>query len=161
MHSINKKSGVKIKFSKKIILFLIILLSNISCSQSNKKVFNEEILNLESEVSPMTAYSMGEPSAAILFFLFDLNSKIKFTLNNKEIKMHTDAIFFALNNSKIGEIITWNNQERYASGKTRVVASYYRDKEYCRVLQSYIILNGAEKHKTKNICLLNKEWKFD
>ena len=74
--------------------------------------------------------------------------------------MHTDAIFLALNHGKNGETFSWHNKKRMSSGKIKIIASYYRNKNYCRIVQSLINLNGASKHKTFNTCLEKKHWVY-
>ena len=139
-------------------LFVFIIILTTSCG-NNKSIVSKEILKLESSVSPSIASMAGSHSAALLFFIFDLNGKLNFNLNNNEIKLHEDAIYISLNYLNNGELISWHNKDRFSMGKVRIVATYMRDKKYCRILQSYIKLNGAEKHDTKNICLLNSNWK--
>ena len=34
------------------------------------------------------------------------------------------------------------------------------NEKYCRIFQSYIKLNGAEKHTTKHVCRINNVWQF-
>ena len=84
----------------------------------------------------------------------------KFNLNEKEIKMHTDSIQIALNNTPNGKIVSWHNGDRLSSGKVRVVKTYYKNDRYCRIFQSYIKLNGAKKHNTKHVCQVDNIWKF-
>ncbi len=104
--------------------------------------------------------SVGSPSAAALFLFVDIANAIKFNLNQKEIDLHTNAIQVALNNTPNGEIVSWHNGERLSSGDVRVVSTYYKKTGYCRIFQSYIKLNGAEKHTTKNVCRVNNIWQF-
>ena len=94
------------------------------------------------------------------FLAIDLNNYLKFNLNDKEADMHTNAIQIALNNTPNGEIVSWHNGERLSSGKVRVVKTYYKNDRYCRIFQSYIKLNGAEKHITKHVCKINNIWEF-
>ena len=96
----------------------------------------------------------------MLFLAFDIYGYINFNLNKKEIDLHTDAIFLALNHGKNGETFSWHNKKRMSSGKIKIVASYYRNKNYCRIVQSLIKLNGASKHKTFNTCLEKKNWVY-
>ena len=96
--------------------------------------------------------SAGSPAAAALFLMLDISNAINFNLNSKEIKMHNDAIYLALNNSSNGEIVSWHSGQRLASGKARVIMTFHLKDEYCRTFQSYIKLNGAEKHETKTFC---------
>ena len=108
----------------------------------------------------MSALSIGAPGASVLFLAIDLNNYLKFNLNNKEVDMHTNAIQLALNNTPNGKVVSWHNSERLSSGKVRVVKTYYKNDKYCRIFQSYIKLNGAEKHRTKHVCKFNNIWKF-
>ena len=117
-------------------------------------------MDYESVGSPINALSIGSPSAAALFLMVDITNAIKFNLNQKEIDLHTNAIHVALNNTRNGEIVSWHNGERLSSGDVRVVSTYYKKTGYCRIFQSYIKLNGAEKHTTKNVCRVNNVWQF-
>ena len=85
---------------------------------------------------------------------------LELILNKKEIDLHTNSIQVALNNTSNGEIVSWHNGERLSSGKVRVVSTYYKNEKYCRIFQSYIKLNGAEKHTTKHVCRIKNIWQF-
>ena len=63
-------------------------------------------------------------------YLRDINNYLKFNLNEKEIKMHTDAIQIALNNTPNGKIVSWHNGDRLSSGKVRIVKTYYKNDKY-------------------------------
>ena len=143
-------------------IFFLIILSLIftNCTTTNHTKTDKKILDYESSGSVLNALSLGVPGAAILFLAVDINNYKKFNLNEKEIKMHTDAILLALNNTKNGEIVSWYNSDRLSSGKARVVKTYYKNDRYCRIFQSYIKLNGAKKHNTKHVCKVDNIWKF-
>tara|TARA_B100000085_G_scaffold196892_1_gene180608 strand:+ start:811 stop:1254 length:444 start_codon:yes stop_codon:yes gene_type:complete len=145
---------------KKIFFLIIISLALLNCSSSNKTITDKKILDYESSGSTLTALSLGVPGAAVLFLTIDINNYLKFNLNEKEIKMHTNAIQLALNNAPNGKIVSWNNSDRLSSGKVRIVKTYYKNDKYCRIFQSYIKLNTAKKHKTKHVCKVNNIWKF-
>ena len=149
-----------IKTKKKI--FFLILISQLlaNCTTSNHTKTDKKILDYKSSGSVVQALSLGSPGAAILFLAVDINNYKKFNLNEKEIKMHTDAIEIALNNTSNGKIVSWHNGERLSSGKVRVVKTYYKNDRYCRIFQSYIKLNGAKKHNTKHVCKVNDVWMF-
>ena len=140
------------------LIFISLFLTN--CTTTNHTKTDEKILDYESSGSVLNALSLGVPGAAILFLAVDINNYKKFNLNEKEIKMHTDAILLALNNTKNGEIVSWYNSDRLSSGKARVVKTYYKNDRYCRIFQSYIKLNGAKKHNTKHVCKIDNIWKF-
>jgi len=144
----------------KIFFLIIINFVIVGCASQNHTKTETKILDYESVGSPINALSIGSPSAAALFLMVDITNAIKFNLNQKEIDLHTNAIHVALNNTRNGEIVSWHNGERLSSGDVRVVSTYYLNDEYCRTFQSYIKLNGAEKHTTKNVCKNNGMWKF-
>ena len=140
------------------LILITLLLTN--CSTTNHTKTEKKILDYESSGSVLNALSLGVPGAAVLFLTVDINNYLKFNLNDKEIKMHTDAIQIALNNTPNGKIVSWHNGDRVSSGKVRVVKTYYKNDKYCRIFQSYIKLNGAKKHNTKHVCKVNNVWKF-
>tara|TARA_B100001057_G_scaffold233133_1_gene233357 strand:- start:62 stop:535 length:474 start_codon:yes stop_codon:yes gene_type:complete len=152
------------KLIKRIIVraFFLILITLLltNCSTTNHTKTEKKILDYESSGSVLNALSLGVPGAAILFLAVDINNYRKFNLNEKEIKMHTDAIQIALNNTPNGKIVSWHNGDRLSSGKIRVVKTYYKNDKYCRIFQSYIKLNSAKKHNTKHVCKVNNVWKF-
>ena len=143
-------------------IFFLIILSFIltNCTTTNHTKTDKKILDYESSGSVFNALSLGVPGAAILFLTVDINNYKKFNLNEKEIKMHTDSIQIALNNTPNGKIVSWHNGDRLSSGKVRVVKTYYKNDRYCRIFQSYIKLNGAKKHNTKHVCQVDNIWKF-
>ena len=149
-----KKIKVKILF----LFFISFILTN--CTTTNHTKTDKKILDYESSGSVFNALSLGVPGAAILFLAVDINNYKKFNLNEKEIKMHTDAIQIALNNAPNGKIVSWHNGDRLSSGKVRVVKTYYKNDKYCRIFQSYIKLNGAKKHNTKHVCKVDNILKF-
>ena len=140
------------------LIFISLFLTN--CTTTNHTKTDKKILDYESSGSVLNALSLGVPGAAILFLAVDINNYKKFNLNEKEIKMHTDAIQIALNNTPNGKIVSWHNGDRLSSGKVRVVKTYYKNDRYCRIFQSYIKLNGAKKHSTKHVCKVDNTWKF-
>ena len=149
------------KSTKKNIFAIIIALSLSACATQNPTKTETQILDYESSGSVFNAISLGVPGAAILFLTVDINNYLKFNLNNEEIELHTKAIQLALNNARNGEIVSWHNGERLSSGDVRVVSTYYKKTGgYCRIFQSYIKLNVAEKHTTKHVCRVNNVWQF-
>ena len=149
---------------KKVLFFLTLSIFLSSCASNKPNVkhtdIDKKILDYKSSGSAFNALSLGAPGAAILFLTVDINNYLKFNLNEKEIKMHTDAIQIALNNTPNGKIVSWHNGDRLSSGKVRVVKTYYKNDRYCRIFQSYIKLNGAKKHNTKHVCKVDNIWKF-
>ena len=151
---------IKTNHLRQIIILIISFFILLGCSNTNHTKSDKRILDYESAGSAMSAVSIGSPSAAVLFLAIDLNNYLKINLNDKEAELHTNAIQIALNNTPNGEIVSWHNGERLSSGKVRVVKTYYKNDRYCRIFQSYIKLNGAEKHITKHVCKINNIWEF-
>ena len=80
-----------VKIHKFFALILISLFLT-NCTAVNHTKTDKKILDYESSGSALNAISLGVPGAAILFLAVDINNYKKFNLNEKEIKMHTDAI---------------------------------------------------------------------
>ena len=148
------------KKNYKLLFLLFFNLLILNCTTTNPTKTDVKIKDYENSGSVLNAISLGVPGAAILFLTVDINNYKKFNLNEKEIKMHTDSIQIMLNYASNGEIVRWSNGERLSSGKVRVVKTYYKNERYCRIFQSYIKLNGAEKHSTKHVCKINNVWEF-
>ena len=144
----------------KSIIIIIIFYLLIGCVSKNHTKTDKKILNYKSSGSIANTYSSGSPSASMLFLALDISNYLRFNLNKKEIDLHTNSIQVALNNTSNGEIVSWHNGERLSSGKVRVVSTYYKNEKYCRIFQSYIKLNGAEKHATKHVCRVKNIWQF-
>ena len=144
----------------KSIIIIIIFYLLIGCVSKNHTKTDKKILNYKSSGSITNAYSSGSPSAAILFLALDISNYLRFSLNKKEIELHSNSIEMALNNTSNGEIVSWHNGEKLSSGKVRVVSTYYKNEKYCRIFQSYVKLNGAEKHTTKHVCRIKNIWQF-
>lgn len=149
-----------LKKNYKLLFLLFFNLLILNCTTTNPTKTDFKIKDYESSGSVLNAISLGVPGAAILFLTVDINNYKKFNLNEKEIKMHTDAIQIMLNYAPNGKIVRWSNGDRLSSGKVRVVKTYYKNERYCRIFQSYIKLNGAEKHNTKHVCKINNVWEF-
>tara|TARA_B100000963_G_C22304298_1_gene527142 strand:+ start:212 stop:661 length:450 start_codon:yes stop_codon:yes gene_type:complete len=149
-----------LRILKKIIIIIFTSSILLNCSNSNHTKIDTKIHDYESSGSPTMALSLGSPAAALLFITIDISNYLKFNLNEKELNLHTNAIYLALNNSPNGKIVSWHNNDRYSSGKVRVVKTYYKNGKYCRIFQSLIKLNGAKKHVTKHVCKINNVWKF-
>ena len=143
---------------KSIIIIMIFYLL-IGCVSKNHTKTDKKILDYETYGSPINSI-YGSPSASILLLTIDISNYLRFNLNKKEIDLHTNSIQVALNNTSNGEIVSWHNGERLSSGKVRVVSTYYKNEKYCRIFQSYIKLNGAEKHATKHVCRIKNIWQF-
>jgi hypothetical protein len=143
----------------KSIIIIIIFYLLIGCVSKNHTKTDKKILDYETYGSPINSI-YGSPSASILLLTIDISNYLRFNLNKKEIDLHTNSIQVALNNTSNGEIVSWHNGERLSSGKVRVVSTYYKNEKYCRIFQSYIKLNGAEKHTTKHVCRVKNIWQF-
>jgi surface antigen len=86
---------------------------------------------------------------------------LRFNLNREEKQQHQQAVYHTLNNAEIGAVTGWYSKKRLAGGKVRVVHQFPTSDGYCRIYQSYIQLNGAERHMTNKACKrLTNPWVF-
>ena len=95
-------------------------------------------------------------------FLFRRTQFLRFSLKKEEKKMHESAVFFALQNTPNGKVVSWYSKKRLAAGKVRVIHSYPISGGYCRTYQAYIKVNGKERHMTNNACkrITSVSWSF-
>lgn len=86
---------------------------------------------------------------------------LRFNLNKEEKQQHQQAVYHTLGNAEIGAVTGWHSKERMAAGKVRIIHQFPTSDGYCRVYQSYIQLNGAERHMTNKACKrLTNPWVF-
>ena len=86
---------------------------------------------------------------------------MRFNLNKSEKQQHQQAVYHALNNGQVGVVTAWYSKKRLANGKIRVIHQFPTSDGHCRVYQSYIQLNGAERHMTNKACKrLTLPWVF-
>ena len=86
---------------------------------------------------------------------------MRFNLNKDEKSQHQQAVYHSLENGEIGQITAWYSKKRPANGKIRVVGQFPTSDGYCRIYQSYIQLNGAQRHMTNKACKrLTQPWIF-
>jgi len=87
---------------------------------------------------------------------------LRFFLNDDEKKMHRSAVYYALNQSRDGEITSWYNKQKLTSGKVRVLYSFPISDGNCRVYQSIISSSSSTKHFTNNACkrFYGEDWLF-
>ncbi len=96
--------------------------------------------------------TLGEKELSATGMVWNGVQYLRFNLNKSEKTLHKQAVYHTLNNAQIGEITAWHSNKRLATGKVRVVHQYPTSSGYCRVYQSYIQLNGANRHMTNKAC---------
>ena len=85
--------------------------------------------------------------------VLDLINQNRFKLNSKEINLHLAAIDYSLNQSSLGETVTWYNSDRITSGEVRLVkVESKKTNNQCKYLQSNITLLGINKEEILRIC---------
>ena len=86
---------------------------------------------------------------------------LSFTLKKNEKLLHQQAVFHSLNNSKIGEITSWYSKKTRVAGKVRIIHEFPTSDGYCRLYQSYIVINGKHRHMNNKACKrLQYPWIF-
>ena len=81
---------------------------------------------------------------------------MRFKLKKHEKQMHKSAVYFMLENTHNGKIVSWYSKDRLANGKVRVIQSYPVSGGHCRTYQSYIKIGTKEKHMTNIAC--KEDW---
>ena len=77
---------------------------------------------------------------------------LRFSLNDEEKKKHKSAVYFALNQSRDGEITSWYSDSKKNYGSVRIIQSFPISDGNCRVYQSLIHYNNSMRHFTNNAC---------
>ena len=86
---------------------------------------------------------------------------LRFSLRKSEKLLHRSAVYHALNNAENGVITSWYSKKRMSAGQVRVIVSWPKSDGVCRVYQSYIKVNGTERHMTNRACKrLDNAWTF-
>jgi len=77
-------------------------------------------------------------------------------------KQQEQAVFFALNTLKPGEITDWYNGNTGANGKVMVAASYPQGSGYCKTIFSQIVYKGKQRDFSETACInsVDNTWLF-
>ena len=146
------------------LLKVIIVLSSLLVFSVNADGKKQKLNELEGALNSMPTPSfLGEGiEYSMPAFLFRATQFMKFRLNKNEKTLHESAVFFMLENTANGKIVSWYSDKRLANGKVRVIHSYPISGGYCRTYQAYIKLNGTERHMTNNACkyIGSPSWSF-
>ena len=145
-----------------IILSSLVFVTNCSSTTGNTKSFKPNEINGTMAKMPDPVFFGNNMEYSMPAFLWRSTQYLRFRLNKEEKKKHQSAVFFMLDNTKNGEIVSWYSDKRLANGKVRVIHSYPISGGFCRTYQAYIKLNGAERHTTNNACLYmgSPTWSF-
>lgn len=143
-----------------IILLSSLLLFN-ACSSTKPKGELQDTSGMFIEIERAPLNLDETMMQAIPGYLWNKAQYLRFSLTDKEKNQHRSAVYHALNNTKNGEKVAWYSKDRKASGVVRVIHSYPQSGGYCRVYQSFIKLNGAERHTTNAACKeMGRYWRF-
>jgi surface antigen len=77
-------------------------------------------------------------------------------------KQQENAVFFALNNLKPGEVTRWYNGNTGARGAVKMAMSYPQGSGYCRVIMSEIYYNNRKRDFAETACInaVDNSWRF-
>jgi len=146
----------------RLLKVIIILTSILSFTTHTSAQELEETKGSFAKMPNPTWLSESEKWGSVLFG-FKVSNYLNFRLKKQEKLKHKEAVYFALNNLKNGEIVSWYSEKRpNVNGKVRVIMTYPRSGETCRTYQAYIKVNGKERHMTNNACygVGNVAWRF-
>ena len=144
-----------------IVLSSILFLTNCTTGTVTLKKPSSEVNGSLLEM-PTPMYLGDNIESMGMAFLWRSTQYLRFSLNKEEKQMHQSAVFFMLENTKNGEIVSWYSTKRLVNGKVRVIHSYPTGVGICRTYQAYIKVNGTERHMTNNACRNNwsPSWSF-
>ncbi|MBC8435568.1 MAG: hypothetical protein H8D84_01145 [Proteobacteria bacterium] len=144
-----------------IVLSSILFLTNCTTGTVTLKKPSSEVNGSLLEM-PTPMYLGDNIESMGMAFLWRSTQYLRFSLNKEEKQMHQSAVFFMLENTKNGEIVSWYSDKRLVNGKVRVIHSYPTGAGICRTYQAYIKVNGTERHMTNNACKKNwsPSWSF-
>ena len=146
----------------RLLKVIIILTSILSFTTHTLAQELEETKGSFAKMPNPTWLSESEKWGSVLFG-FKVSNYLNFRLKKQEKLKHKEAVYFALNNLKNGEIVSWYSEKRpNVNGKVRVIMTYPRSGETCRTYQAYIKVNGKERHMTNNACkyIGTASWSF-
>ena len=142
-------------------MLIFVCLFSLSCSSTTNSPGSFETEGVLNE-NP-SSFVGGDPTATTLMLALTIANWYSFSLNKQEKDQHISSIMFALNHTKNGELVTWRNNKRLSHGKVRVLRSKFNKQgKFCRIYDSYISLNGAERGSTNSACknVNNDQWEF-
>ena len=111
---------VNLNLNKIILLIcLSFLINQCTLKSQDPKLFSQEVLQYNKLSSPI--FNTVDSDLNLGFFVLDLINQNRFKLNSKEINLHLAAIDYSLNQSNLGETVTWYNSDRITSGEVRLI----------------------------------------
>ena len=127
-------------FQKLIIIFIFSFCLNEAFSKDN----------LDRKIPPPEPYK--NPKFTSPRYIFDGRQYMFWSLDTESRRQHKEAVYFMLNNSIDGEIVSWFNDNNKDHGQMRVLESYEVSTGYCRIYQSVIYIRNEFKSKTFEAC---------
>ena len=85
-----------------------------------------------------------------------------YSFNFQDIQTHKKTVYYALNESRDGELVHWKSSKADLSGKVRVVWSYPTSDGLCRIYQVYVTKKSTTNFFTNKACKhgWNNNWSF-
>ena len=140
-----------------MVFFSFIFLSN-CISPSIQTVKETQGTLLKSMPAPMP---LNDETWLSVGVLWNGIQYLSFSLRNNEKILHQQAVFHSLKNARIGEITSWYSRKRKVAGKVRIIHEFPSSDGYCRLYQSFIIVNGKGRHMNNKACKrLQLPWVF-
>ena len=111
-------------FQIQIIIFIFIVTSY-SCSKNYGVKETEGFIDgyIKPSKITTTAVSLLDPTSGLILHGLNFYETMNYTLNDLEKQYHIQALQYALNYSKNGEITKWFNNNRDSAGKVKILYS--------------------------------------
>ena len=146
----------KLTANGKSLAILIISIGFLSACSSGQQFHNTS----HSTVSSVESYyHPGNSTVTLAMNAFKWKTSM---MNDYDRKQQENAIFFALNNLKTGQVTRWYNGNTGARGTVKVSMTYPQGSGYCRVLMSQINYNNKKRDFTETACINSTDntWRF-
>lgn len=135
-----------------LILFSILILQGCSTKPMHYTSHSTQA-SANSEYMPTT----GSVSTLNNFFKWQM-----YKMDSEDQAKQERAVFFALENSRAGETITWYNPNNHSRGVVHVWAEYPQGSGFCKVIATQITYKNKVRDFKETACInsIVKEWYF-
>jgi len=127
-------------------MFRIILLSSVillsACGSRHGVISSNMSVNTDS------TYTSNRPGTAFV----KLIEAIVWRMPERASEKHTKSVYFAINNLKDGEKITWIDEPSATSGSIKILMTTNISGGYCRLINSHVNYEDKSRNLSEYAC---------
>ena len=137
---------------------LCLILSSLllfACSSTKQSSFNSE------STFKSVEHNFEHAGHAVNLIFNSIKSK-KYRLSKEDQIKQMQAVFFALDNTEEGKVVSWINGKNDTFGLVKIVSSYPHGSGYCRVIFTQISKKGKVRDFSETACkdIAYRGWQF-